>query len=135
MKIGKETQNTARRLFQLCLDGAALSEDRVRLVARRIAERKPRNYVALLTAFDRLVQYAVRNRTATIHSAIPLTGDEQAAIKTRLEAKYGAGLEYNWAEEPGLIGGIRIQVGDDVTDGSIRSRIDRLACLTNNLSK
>ena len=47
MKIGKDTQNAARRLFRLCMDGNAVAEDRVRLIARKIAERKPRNYAAL----------------------------------------------------------------------------------------
>lgn len=51
MKIGKDTQNAARRLFRLCMDGNAVAEDRVRLIARKIAERKPRNYAALLKAF------------------------------------------------------------------------------------
>ncbi len=41
MKIGKDTQNAARRLFRLCMDGNAVAEDRVRLIARKIAERKP----------------------------------------------------------------------------------------------
>ena len=44
MKIGKDTQNAARRLFRLCMDGNAVAEDRVRLIARKIAERKPRNF-------------------------------------------------------------------------------------------
>jgi F-type H+-transporting ATPase subunit delta len=35
---------------------------------------------------------------------------------------------------PDLLGGIRIQVGDDVKDGSVRSRIDRLAEMARNLS-
>ena len=34
---------------------------------------------------------------------------------------------YHWEVAPDLLGGIRIQVGDDVKDGSVRSRIDRLA--------
>ena len=63
MKIGKDTLNAARRLFRLCMDGNTVAEDRVRLIARKIAERKPRNYVALLTAFSRMVEYAVKSRT------------------------------------------------------------------------
>ena len=60
MKIGKDTQNAARRLFRLCMDGNAVAEDRVRLIARKIAERKPRNYAALLKAFSGMVEYAVK---------------------------------------------------------------------------
>ncbi|PNC19832.1 H(+)-transporting ATPase [Akkermansia muciniphila] len=134
MKIGKDTQNAARRLFRLCLDGNTVAEDRVRLIARKIAERKPRNYEALLAAFSRMVEYAVKSRTATIQSAVPLTEEERSRIQTKLAAKYGDGLYYNWEVTPDLLGGVRIQVGDDVKDGSVRSKIDRLADLARTLS-
>ena len=49
-------------------------------ISRKIAERKPRNYVALLTAFSRMVEYAVKSRTATIQSAVPLTEEELSLI-------------------------------------------------------
>lgn len=134
MKIGKDTQNAARRLFRLCLDGNTVAEDRVRLIARKIAERKPRNYEALLAAFSRMVEYAVKSRTATIQSSVPLTEEERSRIQTKLAVKYGDGLYYNWEVAPDLLGGVRIQVGDDVKDGSVRSRIDRLADLARTLS-
>lgn len=134
MKIGKDTQNAARRLFRLCMDGNALSEDRVRFIARNIAERKPRHYEALLAAFSRLVEYAVKSRTATVQSAVPLTDEEKALIQQKLSAGYGEGLYYRWEVDPELLGGVRVQVGDDVKDGSVRSRIDRLAELARNLS-
>lgn len=134
MKIRKDTQNAARRLFRLCLDGNTVAEDRVRLIARKIAERKPRNYEALLAAFSRMVEYAVKSRTATIQSAVPLTEEERSRIQTKLAARYGDGLYYNWEVAPGLLGGVRIQVGDDVKDGSVRSKIDRLADLARTLS-
>ena len=128
MKIGKDTQNAARRLFRLCMDGNAVAEDRVRLIARKIAERKPRNYAALLKAFSGMVEYAVKSRTATIQSAVPLTEEERSLIQAKLEARYGGEVE------PSLLAGVRIQVGDDVKDGSVRSRIDRLAAMARTLS-
>ena len=81
MKIGKDTQNAARRLFRLCMDGNAVAEDRVCLIARKIAERKPHNYAALLKAFSGMVEYAVKSRTATIQSAVPLTEEERSLIE------------------------------------------------------
>ena len=133
MKIGKDTQNAARRLFRLCMDGNAVAEDRVRLIARKIAERKPRNYAALLKAFSGMVEYAVKSRTATIQSAVPLTEEERSLIQAKLEVRYGGAL-YRWEVEPSLLAGVRIQVGDDVRDGSVRSRIDRLAAVARILS-
>ncbi len=87
MKIGKDTLNAARRLFRLCMDGNTVAEDRVRLIARKIAERKPRNYVALLTAFSRMVEYAVKSRTATIQSAVPLTEEERSRNSSQADGQ------------------------------------------------
>ncbi|WP_418670829.1 F0F1 ATP synthase subunit delta [Akkermansia sp.] len=55
-------------------------------------------------------------------------------MQQKLAAKYGEGLYYHWEVAPELLGGIRIQVGDDVRDGSVRSKIDRLADLARSLS-
>lgn len=81
-----------------------------------------------------MVEYAVKSRTATIQSAVPLTEEERSLIQAKLEARYGGVLYYRWEVEPSLLAGVRIQVGDDVKDGSVRSRIDRLVAMARTLS-
>ncbi len=39
---------------------------------------------------------------------------------------YGTGLETSFVENPALIGGVRLQVGSDVYDGSVRARLDSI---------
>lgn len=127
MKISKEVQAQARRLVRLCLgEDGLLQEDRVRLVAARLQQEKPRNYLALLTAFTDLIRLEQARRTATITSAVPLTPEEQAAIRAKLDART-AGLQYKWLVDPALIAGMTVRVGDEVTDASVRSRIERLS--------
>lgn len=127
MKITKEVQAQARRLMRLCVDAnGVLQEDKVRLIATSIAERKPRNYVPLLSAYTELVRLAQAKNTATITSAIPLTDAEQADIRTRLDAQH-KGLSYEWLVDPTLIAGITVKVGDNITDASVRTRIERLS--------
>ncbi len=43
-----------------------------------------------------------------------------------LRSKYGDGLTTDFRVNPNLIGGLRIRVGSDVWDGSVRGRLDRL---------
>lgn len=126
MKITKEAQAQARRLMRLCIgpDGL-LQEDTVRHVAATIEKEKPRNYMGILSALTELVRLEVERHTATITSAIPLNDDEKQAIQSKLNART-PGLSYQWQVDPELIGGLVVKVGDDVTDASIRSRIDRL---------
>ena len=129
MKITKEAQAQARHLIRLCIgpDGQ-LCEAPVRMIADRIAADKPRNYLALLTAFKELVRLETERHTATVTSAVPLTPGEQEAIRAKLDARH-PGLEYRWQTDPALLAGLTVKVGDDVTDASVRSRIERLARL------
>jgi F-type H+-transporting ATPase subunit delta len=126
MKINKEVQAQARRLMRLCIGADGLmNEATVRLVADKIAAEKPRNYLALLTAFTELVRLERAAHTATITSAVPLTAEEQAAITAKLNARE-AGLNYEWKVDSSLIAGLTVKVGDNVTDASIRTRIEQL---------
>ena len=126
MKISKEVQAQARRLMRLCIGADGLmNEATVRLVADKIAADKPRNYLALLTAFTELVRLNRAAHTATITSAVPLTAEEQAAITAKLNARE-AGLNYEWKVDSSLIAGLTVKVGDNVTDASIRTRIEQL---------
>ena len=126
MKISKEVQAQARRLMRLCIGADGLmNEATVRLVADKIAADKPRNYLTLLTAFTELVRLERAAHTATITSAVPLTAEEQAAITAKLNARQ-AGLSYEWQVDSSLIAGLTVKVGDNVTDASIRTRIEQL---------
>lgn len=127
MKISKEVQAQARRLMRLCIGPDGLMEENiVRQVADQIAEEKPRNYLALLTAFTELVRLEQDSRTATITSAVPLTAGEQADIVARLNARQPR-LHYEWQVDSSLIAGLTVKVGDNVTDASIRTRIEQLS--------
>jgi len=59
-------------------------------------------------------------------SAIPLSPDTQGRIEAGLSRAYGPGLSFSFAESPSLIGGMRIKVGSDVFDGSVRNRLESL---------
>ena len=63
---------------------------------------------------------------ATVTSAVPLTDDETAAIRSRVEAMAGSRVELRAEVDPGLIGGLTIQVRDRLLDASIRGRLERL---------
>lgn len=121
MKIGKRVKREAKHLFRCCLVDGVLDEDRVRRVAQRVAAAGRRDCPAILSHFRRLVKLDLARRTATIESAVPLAADLQAAVEAGLSRRYGRGLATAFAHRPALIGGMRIQVGSDVYDGSVRA--------------
>jgi len=63
---------------------------------------------------------------ATVTSAVPLTADETAAIRSRVEAMAGSAVELRTEVNPDLLGGLTIQVRDRLLDASIRGRLERL---------
>lgn len=127
MKISKDVQAQARRLMRLCIgpDGQLL-EDNVRQIADTLTEEKPRNYIPLLAAFTELVKLQVRRNTATVTSALPLSDSEKALITAKLTARR-PGISCEWVIDPSIIAGLTVKVADDVTDASVKSRIERLS--------
>jgi F-type H+-transporting ATPase subunit delta len=63
---------------------------------------------------------------ATVTSARPLTSDQRASVSKSLSASYGRDVLVNAEVDESIIGGIRIQVGDDVMDGTVSSRLNQL---------
>lgn len=123
MKATKRTRRDARQLFRLCMHDGLLDEQRVRQVARRVRDSGRRGRLALLSHFLRLVRLDRARHTATIASAAPLPAEFQAGVQASLSRIYGPGLNTSFTLTPGLIGGMRIQVGSDVYDTSVQARL------------
>jgi len=126
MKISKQARRGAKQLFRGCTADGFLDEARVREVVKRVIETKPRGFIAILTHFERLVKLAIEQRTARIESAAPLPPDLQTKVQEDLARVYGPGLRVSFAQNPALIGGLRIKVGSDVYDGTVHGRLAAL---------
>jgi F-type H+-transporting ATPase subunit delta len=126
MKITKQARREAKELFRSCVVGGLLDENRVRQAMQQVLQTKPRGYIAILTHFHRLVKLDIEKRTARVESAAPLSSDLQTQIQTGLARSYGKGLDISFAQNPELIGGLRIRVGSDVYDGSVQGRLAEL---------
>jgi F-type H+-transporting ATPase subunit delta len=92
------------------------------LVSRGRASALPR----VSEEFHRLLNKHRGIVMATVTSAVPLTADENAAIRARVETMAGASVELQTLVDPALIGGVTIQVRDQLLDASVRGRLERL---------
>lgn len=63
---------------------------------------------------------------AQIYSAYEISDAQLAELKTSLEKRFGRKLEAHVQLEPGLIGGVRVVVGDEVLDTSVKARLERM---------
>lgn len=126
MKTTRQTRNLARKLFRFCVVDGQLDAARAREVTQKITENKRRGYIPLLWQFLRLVKLESLQHTAEVASALPLQSDLRQRIAADLEHIYGVGLLMRFMERPELIGGVRVSVGSDVYDDTVRYRLSLL---------
>jgi len=126
MKVSKQARRGAKELFRSCLVDGLLDDSRARQAVQQVVEVKPRGYLAILTHFERLVELDLERRSARIESAVPLPPDLQSSVRESLSRAYGPGLNFSFAQNQSLIGGMRIRVGSDVYDGSVQAKLAML---------
>jgi F-type H+-transporting ATPase subunit delta len=126
VKTSKQARRDAKQLIKACRVAGALDEAKVRQVMQQVIALKPRGYVAILSHFQRLVKLDLHQRTARVESPVPLTEPQQAAIKSNLARRYAGDLIFDFVQNTHLIGGLRVQVGSDVFDGSVQARLAEL---------
>ena len=127
MKISKVAAASARRLFGLCQSNGRLDESKLRQTISALLESKPRDYAAILSALQRLVRLEFARREVTVESAVELDSASQQRVVAGLANQYGPDLVVQYKITPDLLGGLRIRVGNDVFDGSVKGRLERLA--------
>lgn len=127
MKITKEARRTSRQLFRACMVNGKLDESSVRKVVSTVAGSKPRGYIGILDAFARLVANEVDRQRAAVESASALSPATQTELQASLSKKYGRPLTLDFSVNPELLGGIRVKVGSDVWDGSVKARLKALS--------
>jgi F-type H+-transporting ATPase subunit delta len=126
MKISKDIRQLSRDMVRASYVDGVLDPGKVRSFVRQIAEKKPRNYIALLQDFQRLLRLELEKRRVRIESAMNLDPEVSREIVSGLAKKYGAGLSPEYVINPALLGGVRVRVGSDVWDSSVRNRLERL---------
>jgi F-type H+-transporting ATPase subunit delta len=126
MKISKEARRSSRQLFRACLVDGKLDEARVRLVVSKVAAGKPRGYIAILSNLQRLVSYEVARSSAQVESATELDAATRTDLQASLARKYGRPITLSFQTNPELLGGIRVKVGSDVWDGTVKARLEAL---------
>jgi F-type H+-transporting ATPase subunit delta len=98
-----------------------------RTIVRHLVEAPGSSrFLESLQRAERVVAEAGDRLVAVAQVARPLSETQVNALEERLSAGYGRKIVVNQVVEPTLIGGVRITVGDDVIDGTVRTRLDDL---------
>ena len=127
MKVSKVAKTSANRIFRLCMATGSLNENLMRSAIQKLVTAKPRDYQGILVTLKRLVRLEMERKQVTVESATTLDLEERSRAADFVIAQYGKDLTFTYKVTPELLGGLRIQVGNDVLDGSVKGRINRLA--------
>ena len=87
---------------------------------------------AIFRRFEELRREAEKISRAVVQTAFPISEDSLAEIADALSRRLGRKVEAQATVDSSLIGGVRIRVGDDVIDGSVRGNLERLASALKN---
>jgi F-type H+-transporting ATPase subunit delta len=103
------------------LDGKA-SPAAARLAVQAVASRE-RSFEAALESYQKVAADRQHRVVALVRTAMPLTDNEQERLVAALRRIYSRDVYLNLVVEPGLLGGMRIELGDDIIDGSVVGRL------------
>ena len=126
MKANKDALRTARGLFRVSLVDGRLDGDRVKKIVAKLSGEKPRNYLSILYAYSRMLRLELDKSHVVIDSAAKLDDATRDQILGDLKKKYGADVTSEFREDADLLGGLRVKVGSDVWDGTVKARLARL---------
>lgn len=105
------------------LVGGRVSAATELIVTSLVRQPRERRVRQLLSRAMRIVS-AQRDRiVATVHTAAPLSDAQQARLADVLSRRYGRRVALNVVTDTSVVGGLRVQVADDVIDGSIAARL------------
>jgi F-type H+-transporting ATPase subunit delta len=126
MKLNKEIRQLSRKMLRASFTDGQLDPGKVASLVDSLVTHKPRNYVDVLKNYKRLLRLELQKRRATIETASEVDPAIRSEIIANLKNKYGNDLATEFQVDPQLLGGMRIRVGSDVWDGSVRNRLERL---------
>jgi F-type H+-transporting ATPase subunit delta len=76
--------------------------------------------------FQTLVNERSGVSDAVVYSAYPIDANQLADVSAALEKRFGRKLNPSVVVEPDLIGGVRVVVGDEVLDTSVKARLEQM---------
>jgi F-type H+-transporting ATPase subunit delta len=120
---------TPEQLAQLVLGiaGPELGEHGANFVRTLAANRRLALLPQIAARFDTLKDAEQGVADVTVTSAAPLDARQQQALTAALARRLKRTVRLHCATDPGIIGGAVVQSGDLVIDGSLRTRLERIA--------
>ena len=126
MKINKEIRRLSRGMLRASFTDGELDPGRIDSLVDSLIAKKPRHYIEVLKNYRRLLRLELEKRRARVETASEPDSAIRSELVANLKKKYGNDVTTEFVVNPQLLGGMRIRVGSDVWDGTVRNRLERL---------
>jgi len=126
MKPNRQAKEYAKQLLRISMDGTELSSERASAVLQALEANPPRQYLAVLRAYLKLVQREVARSTAVVYHAGEIGDDSVSQIAEKLSRAYGRTIQAVKRQDDDLIAGLRVEVDCDVYEASVASSLQTL---------
>lgn len=103
--------------------GTSASDATVLIASSLVRQPRGRRVRQVLSRAIDIVSSQAGRTVATVHSATPLDAAQETRLRDALARRYGGEISINQVIDPTVVGGLRVQIADDVIDGSISARL------------
>lgn len=117
---------SARRELLARVLGEQVSREALLLAQRGVGSREVRSVLGALSVAAERAAARRDRKVARVTAAIPLTSEQRDRLAAILAAEHGSDIALHVDIDPSVIGGLRVEVGHTVIDGTIRTRIDEV---------
>lgn len=119
------TAEPKQQLLDTLLAGK-VTQSSLRLITQAAFHPRGRSLEASLAEYARLIAERRERLVAEVHVAVDLSGDLRSRLAAALSAAYGHDVHLNVVIDPQVVGGMSVQVGDELIDGTMASRLAEL---------
>ena len=127
-QLAEDPKVTAAQVFEVVagVSKTALSEKARNFLRTVVDNGRLPALPEVARQFRVLVNTQTGTSDAVVHSAFPIEGQALSDLAVTLEKRFGRKLALSVHLQPELIGGIRVVVGDEVLDTSIKARLEQI---------
>ena len=115
-------QQAKRDLVGTLLQGK--STEVTRLLVQQAVAGRHRSFIAALNEFSRLAAARRKRLIAVVRVARPLDEQRRQRLAEALGRRYGRAVHLNVIVDPDVLGGVRVEIGDEVVDGTVAARLE-----------
>lgn len=108
------------------LVGSKVSQQTVAILEHLVQQPRGRRIGEIVRDASRIVADQAGKVVATVITAAPLSDGQAARVARGIAERYGKDVSVNQVVDPAVVGGMRVQVGGDVIDGTVSTRLSEL---------